>query len=328
MENPPIEKNICNTIREAKNGSKRFETEAGTELTMSILAWIKKIPMGIRRKIIQIAAFGFMNMHLGNLGVGKIYTGKWKNFCAPGLNCYSCPAAAFSCPIGAMQSIAKSPKTSFSLYAVGIILAFGVVLGRAVCGFLCPFGLLQDLLGLIPLPKFRLKKIFRYLKYVVLVVFVLLLPAVVTNVVGMGKPWFCEYICPAGTLEGGLFLVLGNPALRGTIGWVFWLKIGILAAIVILCLFCTRFFCKTLCPLGAIYGLLNKISLYHLQLDKNKCVDCGKCSSVCKMDVDPSKEVRSTECILCGKCTASCPAHALKMSWKIKEKEPDMEKQV
>lgn len=287
---------------------------------MKFFSFLKRIPFGLRRKLIQIAAFGFTNLHMENFASGKIYTGKWKNFCAPGLNCYSCPAALVSCPIGAMQSIAKSPKMSFSLYAVGIILALGVVLGRAVCGFLCPFGLLQDLLGLIPLPKFRLKKIFRYLKYVILVLFVLILPAVITNVAGIGKPWFCEYICPAGTLEGGLSLVLSNPALRGTIGWVFWLKIGILAAVVILCLFCHRFFCKALCPLGAIYGLLNKISLYHVHLNKDKCVSCGKCSSVCKMDVDPSKELRSTECILCGKCVHSCPQNALKMSWRLKDR--------
>ncbi len=286
---------------------------------MGIISAIKKIPVGIRRKIIQIAAFGFTNLHMGNLATGKLYTGKWKNFCTPGLNCYSCPAAMVSCPIGAMQSIAKSPKMHFSLYAVGIILAFGVVLGRAVCGFLCPFGLLQDLIGLIPLPKFRLKKIFRYLKYVILVLFVLVLPNVPMNVIGGGNPWFCEYICPQGTLEGGLFLVLGNPQLRSSIGWVFWLKMGILIAVVIMCLFSTRFFCKTLCPLGAIYGLLNKVSLYHLQFDEAKCVSCGKCASACKMDINPSKELRSTECILCGKCASVCPQNALKMSWKLKD---------
>lgn len=285
-----------------------------------IFAFLKRIPIGARRKIIQIAAFGFTNLRMDNLATGKLYTGKWKEFCTPGLNCYSCPAAVVSCPIGAMQSIAKSPKMSFSFYAVGIILAFGVVLGRAVCGFLCPFGLLQELIGLIPVPKFRLKKIFRYLKYIILVLFVLLLPALITGAGGMGKPWFCEYICPQGTLEGGLLLTLGNPALHSTIGWVFWLKLGILIAVVILCLFCTRFFCKTLCPLGALYGLLNKISLYHLHLEKEKCVDCGKCAAACKMDLDPSKEIRSSECILCGKCTAVCGQHALKMSWKPGEK--------
>lgn len=283
------------------------------------LAKLTGIPRSVRRKIIQIAAFGFTNLRMDHFATGKLYTGKWKEFCTPGLNCYSCPAAVVSCPIGAMQSIAKSPKMSFSFYAVGIILAFGIVLGRAVCGYLCPFGLLQELIGLIPLPKFRIKKIFRYLKYVILGVFVLLLPAVVNGLAGMGTPWFCEYICPAGTLEGGLALTLGNPALRATIGWVFYLKLGILLAVVILCLFCHRFFCKVLCPLGAIYGLLNKISLYHLHLEKEKCVGCGKCSAACRMDLDPSKEIRSTECILCGKCTEVCGQKALSMRWKIGE---------
>lgn len=283
----------------------------------NIFSWIRNIPVSIRRKVIQVAAFGFTNMKLGNLVTGRLYTGKWKNFCAPGLNCYSCPAALVSCPIGAMQSIAKSPRMSFSFYAIGIILAFGIVLGRAVCGYLCPFGLLQELIAKIPVPKFRLKKIFRYIKYIVLLVFVIILPAVIANAAGVGKPWFCEYICPAGTLEGGLLNVFRSSALINSIGWVFWLKLGLLGAIIILCLFCYRFFCKTLCPLGAIYGLLNKISLYHVELDKNKCVDCGRCAKECRMDVDPSKEIRSAECILCGKCAATCKTGALKMSWRL-----------
>lgn len=82
----------------------------------------------IKRKLIQIAAFGFTNSHLGNFAGGKLYTGKWKQFCNPGLNCYSCPAATLACPIGAMQAVAGSMQYNFSFYVVGFLLAAGVLL--------------------------------------------------------------------------------------------------------------------------------------------------------------------------------------------------------
>ncbi|MDE7140495.1 MAG: iron-sulfur protein [Treponemataceae bacterium] len=94
---------------------------------------MRTITNPVRRKIIQIAAFGFCNPHVRNFAGGKLYSGSWKNFCAPGLNCYSCPAATLSCPIGALQAVSGSIKFDFSFYVVGILLAFGVVLGRVVC---------------------------------------------------------------------------------------------------------------------------------------------------------------------------------------------------
>lgn len=274
----------------------------------------------IKRKLIQIAAFGFTNFRIGNFGKGTIYTGKWKEFCTPGMNCYSCPAANFACPIGAMQAVASSRKLNFSFYVVGMILAIGVIFGRAVCGYMCPFGLAQELLFLIKSPKIKLPPIFRYIKYVVLALFVLILPVVVVDITGLGKPWFCEYICPVGTLEAGIPLMLINESLRSNIGGLFYLKLSILLVVIALSVFIFRFFCKVLCPLGAIYGLLNKVSLLHLECDKSKCVECGLCAKTCDMDVNPAKEVRSTECIMCGKCTALCPGKALSVGIKSSDK--------
>lgn len=269
-----------------------------------------------KRKAIQIAAFGFTNSRLGNFAAGKIYTGKWKEFCTPGMNCYSCPASTFACPIGAMQAVSSSRKNSFSFYVVGMILALGIIFGRAICGFLCPFGLLQELLYLIKTPKLKLKKIFTYLKYVMLVVFVCILPALIVDGTGLGKPWFCEYICPVGTLEAGVPLLVTNKVLRKGIGFLFYSKLTILIIVLIFCVLIYRFFCKALCPLGAFYGLLNKVSLLHLECDKSKCNECGLCAKECKMDVNPAKEVRSPECILCGKCTGVCSQKALKITMK------------
>ena len=135
-----------------------------------------------------------------NLFKGKIYQGNIKTVCVPGLNCYSCPAATGACPIGAFQAVIGSSRFKFSYYITGFFILLGVTLGRFICGFLCPFGWFQDLLHKIPGKKFstaRLKPL-RYLKYIILIVFVILLPMFVTNSVGMGDPFFCKYICPQG----------------------------------------------------------------------------------------------------------------------------------
>ncbi|MBD5455450.1 MAG: 4Fe-4S binding protein [Lachnospiraceae bacterium] len=281
----------------------------------------RNFDQSMKRKLIQIAAFGFSNTHLLNFKGGKIYEGKWKQFCNPGLNCYSCPAASLSCPIGALQAVGGSMKFNFSFYAIGILLAFGVLLGRAVCGYLCPFGLIQELLHKIPFPKMKMWKGFLYVKYIMLVLFVILLPIVATDYMGMGKPAYCQYICPAGTLEGGIPLLLAHEQLRQTMGPLFILKMTILIGTIIGSLLIYRFFCKGLCPLGVIYGLMNKVSIYHLEVDQSKCIGCGKCSRICKMDVDPVKKPDSVECIRCGKCARECPRHAITIGFgKKKEK--------
>ncbi len=277
-----------------------------------------KITYAIKRKLLQIIAFGCSNAHLLNFKGGKLYTGKWKQFCNPGLNCYSCPAAGFACPIGALQAVNGSRQFSFSFYVAGLLLAFGVLLGRAVCGWLCPFGLLQELIHKIPSPKRKLKKGFLYIKYVVLVVFVLILPIAVTDYMGMGKPAFCQYICPAGTLEGGLSLLAAHESLRKAVGSLFSLKMTILILTLIGCVFFYRFFCRTLCPLGAIYGLFNKISIVHLEVDRHRCVGCGKCKDVCGMEVNPVQTPNAAECIRCGACVDVCPADALYLGFSIK----------
>ncbi len=275
-----------------------------------------KISKDIRRKIIQIAAFGFSNSYIANFTGGKLYRGSWKNFCSPGINCYSCPAARLSCPIGAMQAVGGSPEFSLSFYVLGFVLAIGVIFGRAVCGFVCPFGLIQEILYRIPAPKKRIYKPLTYIKYVLLAVFVLLMPALVTDSFGLGAPAFCEYICPAGTLEGGIPMLLTHPELRAQLGGLFLLKAAILAVTVIGCIICCRFFCKIMCPLGAIYGLLNKVSLYRVHLDRNSCVSCGKCREICPMDIDPAMKPDSAECIRCGKCAAVCPAKAISAGFR------------
>lgn len=276
------------------------------------------VTYSIKRKIVQVVAFGYSNMHLVNFNGGKIYKGKWKQFCNPGLNCYSCPAANFACPIGALQAVNGSMDFNFSFYVVGLLLAFGVVFGRGVCGWLCPFGLLQEFIHKVPSPKLKLKKGFLYIKYVILVIFVILLPIVATNYMGMGKPAFCQFICPAGTLQGGIPLLSTHEELRETIGSLFSLKMAVLILTIAGCILVYRFFCRVICPLGAIYGLMNKVSIYHLEVNKHQCVNCGKCKNICKMEVDPVKQQDSAECIRCKECVAVCPNKAIQISFDTK----------
>lgn len=274
----------------------------------------------IKRKLLQFIALGYSNPYLSHFISGNLYKGKWKQFCNPGLNCYSCPAASLSCPIGALQAVNGSMQFRLSFYVTGFLLATGVLLGRFVCGFLCPFGLIQELMHCIPSPKRKLPKWCRYIKYIILFIFVLLLPVVMTNYMGIGTPAFCKYICPAGTLEGGIVLLLTHEELRQAAGGLFFLKSAILLITIMGCVFAYRFFCKTLCPLGAIYGLCNKISFYKLHVDKAKCVSCGKCKAVCKMEVDPVKTPDSAECIRCGNCVQICPEKAIRIGFPKQNK--------
>lgn len=256
------------------------------------------------------------NSYMTGFFQGKIYRGKLKSICLPGLNCYSCPGALGACPVGALQSSVASRGSKISLYVSGFLIFVGAVMGRYVCGWLCPFGLIQDLLNKIPFPKklrtFKGDKLLRKLKYVILAVFVILLPMVVVDVTGLGEPWFCKFICPAGTLEGGIPLVLFNGALRETVGFLYTWKILILAVTVFLSVIIYRPFCKYICPLGAVYSFFNKVSVFRIKLDKEKCVGCNKCEKICKMNVNPCKNPDSTECIRCRECISVCPTGALK----------------
>lgn len=262
---------------------------------------------------IQAGATLLTNIHLPNFLKGGLYQGKGKAVCVPGLNCYSCPAASGACPIGAFQAVVGSSKFRFSYYITGFLILLGVLLGRVICGFLCPFGWFQELLHKIPTKKLSTKKLkpLTYLKYAVLLVMVVLLPVLVTNQLGMGDPFFCKYLCPQGVLEGAIPLSLANAGIRAALGSLFTWKFIVLLTVIVLSIVFYRPFCKWLCPLGAFYALLNKVSLFQMQVDQSKCVSCGKCAKVCKMDVDVTKSPNHTECIRCGMCIRACPTDAV-----------------
>ena len=265
------------------------------------------------RTWIQAGATFLTNMHLPNFLKGQLYQGPGKKLCVPGLNCYSCPAASGACPIGAFQAVVGSSKFSFSYYVTGFLILLGVLLGRFICGFLCPFGWFQELLHKIPTKKFSTKKLkaLTWLKYAILLLMVVLMPMLLVNDVGMGDPYFCKYLCPQGVLEGAIPLSLANTGIRSALGSLFTWKFTILLTVIVLSVLFYRPFCKWLCPLGAFYALLNKASLFQMKVDKDRCISCGKCARVCKMDVDVTKTPNHSECIRCGMCVNACPTNAV-----------------
>ena len=268
-----------------------------------------------KRRLIQLYSALLFNANLKGFATGTIYKGPLKNLCTPGLNCYSCPGAAMACPLGALQNSLIASDKRAPYYMIGIILLYGLLFGRWICGFLCPFGLIQDLVYKIKSPKIGKSNVTRALsglKYVILLVFVVIIPLMFI-VEDSIIPAFCKYICPAGTLGGAIGL-LSNPAnveLLSMLGGLFTWKFVVLAVVLVFSVFSYRFFCRFICPLGALYGLFNKISFVGVTYDKDTCIDCGKCVSHCKMDI---KKVGDRECINCGSCIPVCPTKAI--SWK------------
>lgn len=270
---------------------------------------------------IQILWFIITNSYIVGFFQGKIFRGKTKALCVPGLNCYSCPGALGSCPIGSLQAVIGSAKYRFSFYVVGFLIFFGGIFGRFICGWLCPFGLFQDLLNKIPFPKkiktFKGDRILRYGKYFVLTIFVILMPLFLVDIMGQGSPYFCKLICPAGTLEAGVPLVILNESMRNAIGWLYAWKVFLLILTILISIIIYRPFCKYICPLGAIYSGFNSVSMYKLKVNDHTCVNCGKCSRVCKMGVDPTKSPNSPECIRCTLCKKECPKSAISMGFNL-----------
>lgn len=287
---------------------------------------------GIKNKLrlwVQILFAAITNGYVIGFIKGRIFTGTTKKICVSGLNCYSCPGALGSCPIGSLQAVLTNRNYQFSFYVIGFLILVGVCLGRFVCGWLCPFGLVQDIVYQIPFVK-KYKniyghKIVKYLKYVILILFVIILPLFVVNIIGQGSPWFCKYICPSGTLMAGIPLVAMNTPLQQAIGFLYYWKVSILILLILLSIVVYRPFCKYLCPLGAIYGMFHSVAFYRYDVDVEKCVQCGKCQKSCNMDISVWQNPNSPECIRCGDCIKCCPTGAIEKT-NILKKECVMQK--
>lgn len=278
------------------------------------------------RRLVQLYAALLQNAHLRGFVTGEIYTGPAKAVCVPGLNCYSCPAAVGACPLGALQNAIAASASRPAFYVAGLLLLFGLTLGRVICGWLCPMGLIQELLHRLPTPKIKKSRgtrLLAYLKYGILAVFVIILPFW-HSLEKVSVPAFCKYICPAGTLEGAVSLLAHpvNADAFGMLGLLFTGKALILILVLTACVFLYRAFCRFLCPLGALYGLFARIALLGVRADGGACTGCGACLRACPMDV---RRVGDHECIQCGVCVRACPEGAITLrAGKIILKGPEI----
>ena len=289
----------------------------------------EKIQRPGTRRLVQLYAALLYNANLKGFIDGHIYTGNLKATCVPGFNCYSCPGAVASCPLGSLQNALNAAGHTAPWYVLGILALFGAILGRTICGWICPLGLIQELLHKIPTPKIRKSHITRklsYLKYVFLAVFVIAIPLIYGVGKGIILPGFCKYICPAGTFEGAVGL-LQNPVNATSfyqLGAVFTNKWVIMLVIGLACIFCYRTFCRFICPLGAIYGFFNRFALTGVKVNPERCNGCGLCVMKCQMDI---KHVGDHECISCGKCINTCAQGAISLKCgKITLKGPEIGK--
>jgi polyferredoxin len=214
-------------------------------------------------------------------------------YCAPVFHCYGCPLATFGCPIGMLAHF----TTPFIV--VGMLILFGALLGSLFCGWACPFGWLQDLAAKVPTPKFDPPRWMGHLRFVVLGVFVLAIP----GLFGIEHPLSICMICPAGALEAALPSVLSQALAVEQVFWPNTLKLTITGIFLVAIFFIRRPWCRVLCPLGVILASFNRVSGFFLRFDRGKCTTCGRCTKLCKYNIDPEQSPNDLRCIRCLECT-------------------------
>lgn len=229
---------------------------------------------------------------------------KW--LCNPVLSCHSCVLSYFACPIGVFTQYAGNHL--FPFFAIGTVLLFGVIFGRLLCGWVCPFGLLQDLLFKIPTRKFLLPQWTSKIKYLVLLIMVILIPFFLG---GDTYYSFCR-ICPAATLQSSIPSLIIEKFTSISSGQI--IRIIILIIVIITAIMSSRIFCKIICPIGAILAPLNLISFWTIKMPEDGCTECAKCHKVCIMNGSPSALVlekkppnKTYECVVCHECKEICP---------------------
>ena len=252
----------------------------------------------LKRRIFQGVGAVLSNAHVQGFLSGALYQGRFKNGCTPLLNCYACPSAVMSCPIGTIQHFMAIRSIPF--LALGTLSMVGASVGRMTCGALCPFGALQDLLYKFRSWKIAIPRQAGFLRYAALAVLVFAIPFFT------GEHWFSK-LCPAGTLEAGLPWTTMDAGVRRLIGSMFWVKIALLLLVVALSTMAKRPFCRTACPLGAILSLFNRASFLQLAWNSDTCTRCGKCRRICPVDIRPDRKPADPECLRCLDCTM-CPS--------------------
>lgn len=217
-----------------------------------------------------------------------------------------------------------------------------ILFGRVYCSFLCPLGLLQDLFA-----RLKRKRKYRFLTAQNKLRWVLLAASIITFL--SGTILIINVLDPYSNF-GRIITYLFKPL----VVWVnngfadvlqnqqiFWLYpdkvifIGIAKAafpigLTLLLLFFSvrygRLFCNTICPVGTLLGEISRFSVYKIRLDKNNCVACGKCVSVCKSSCINVKDktVDMSRCVACYNCLDTCKFDALEYAYGVKKKSVDI----
>ena len=247
-----------------------------------------------------------ISLAISNLGfIRTLKTG----FICPFLYCHGCPFAAFGCPIGIIQNFIIYGRPP--LFTIGLLGVYGTIFGRAFCGWACPFGALQDLISHFRHGRSLKTRPIWYAKFIVLIL-------------SLAAAWyfldtvFCK-LCPSGSLFGAIIFRIVHPAYISALSPNFYIHIFTLALTILLAALISRFWCRYLCPLGAISGIFNRISIISINLNPKRCLKCNYCLEDCIMGISRIEDIgRSTDCILCGRRIVSCGPKALKYTLNIR----------
>ncbi|MFX0091939.1 MAG: 4Fe-4S binding protein [Candidatus Hodarchaeota archaeon] len=204
-----------------------------------------------------------------------------------------------------LQLYMMEKRTPF--YLLGYILIIAALLGRTICGWLCPFGFFVDIIDKLAKGDWRPKWYgWHYVKYG-------MLAGAAVGAFLFVDIVFCKYFCFTGLIFGI------------TPYWVTWHTVTLYwftYHIILLIIFIYmsyraggRAWCRYLCPFGAFLSLFNSISFIQLKFDKSACTDCGRCAKVCPMDIEPTRFSLHDKlgCTRCGTCLNVCPTDALRI---------------
>jgi len=255
------------------------------------------------RRATQIFGIFITNMYVSVVYQNEIYKGMFKSVCVPFLYCHTCPTAGFACPVGVLQHYAAIHH--FPFFLIGHLMIIGLLIGRLVCGWACPFGLMQELMYKIKSPKIRkIPKAFSIFPYFTLIVLAIILPYMTT------EHWFSKF-CPIGSIVAGIPWVAWNPINPstgnltiepGTVGWLYYTKIVLMLVIVSLFIFIKRPFCRFMCPLGLFWSFFNKVSVMKLEIEPG-CTHCNACQTKCPEDIKVFEDPNAGDCVRCLDCT-------------------------
>lgn len=290
---------------------------------------------GLTRVWTQWAAFV-----IARLGVVRV-AGIWplRRSCLgtfPFLNCQACEMATGACPIGYLQNLLTWAVMPY--YLLGLLVLFGISLGKSICGWLCPFGFLSDLVDRFSLHRWTVPRRLGYLRYWILVL-VVVAPFLYVQAGIRDRNFFCSTLCASGKILGlaPYYLTTATPSFLPIAGWlgdplgrgfVVTLQVALtLVLLIAMLLISGRIFCRVLCPLGGFWGLFHAVSFVRVTHRTSRCTRCGGCEKVCPMGV--SREfgdfLDRTSCMMCGRCIIACRSGSRAFAWGLPDPDPQEE---